>query len=143
LASNSLLEGLVFGARAGAAMRGESRSGKAHQARAAGTGSDAGVEDHIREIQETMSRWVGIIRDAQGLRRALEHLERLCRKVADPATRRGYEARNLQLLGTLVARSALAREESRGAHYRLDFPAHDDAKFLKHSVLRGETTMFV
>jgi len=86
---------------------------------------------------------VGIIRDAQGLRRALEHLERLCLKVADPATRRGYEARNLQLLGTLVARSALAREESRGAHYRLDFPAHDDARFLKHSVLRGEGTKFV
>jgi len=143
LASNSLLEGLVFGARAGAAMRAELRAGKAHQTRTAGSGADAGVEDHTREIQETMSRWVGIIRDAQGLRRALEHLERLCLKVADPATRRGYEARNLQLLGTLVARSALAREESRGAHYRLDFPAHDDARFLKHSVLRGEGTKFV
>jgi L-aspartate oxidase len=119
------------------------RPGKAHQSRAAASGADADVEDHIREIQETMSRWVGIVRDALGLRRALEHLDRMCRKVADPATRRGYEARNLQLLGTLVARAALAREESRGAHYRLDFPSHDDAKFLKHSLLRGETTAFV
>ncbi len=142
LASNSLLEGLVFGARAGAAMRAELRAAMAHQSRPVASGADAFVEDHIREIQETMSRWVGIVRDAQGLRRALEHLDRIWRKVADPATRRGYEARNLQLLGTLVARSALAREESRGAHYRLDFPAHDDARFLKHSVLRGDALRF-
>jgi succinate dehydrogenase/fumarate reductase flavoprotein subunit len=42
-----------------------------------------------------------------------------------------------------VARSALAREESRGAHYRTDFPAHDDAKFLRHSRLQVEAIRFV
>jgi succinate dehydrogenase/fumarate reductase flavoprotein subunit len=43
----------------------------------------------------------------------------------------------------LVARSALAREESRGAHYRIDYPGHDDKKFLKHSVVKGESVRFV
>ena len=54
--------------------------------------------------------------------------------MAHPQTRRGHEAQNLHALGLLVARSALAREESRGAHYRTDFPIHNDAKFLKHSI---------
>jgi len=42
----------------------------------------------------------------------------------------------------LIARSALARLESRGAHYRLDYPSHDDARFKKHSVVRGDAIRF-
>jgi succinate dehydrogenase/fumarate reductase flavoprotein subunit len=42
-----------------------------------------------------------------------------------------------------VARSALAREESRGAHYRMDYSDHDDKKFLKHSVVRGDSVRFL
>jgi L-aspartate oxidase len=63
-------------------------------------------------------------------------------RVAHPQTRRAFEARNIHLVGTLVARAALAREESRGAHYRLDFPAHNDAKFLKHSIIKGDSIRF-
>jgi L-aspartate oxidase len=63
-------------------------------------------------------------------------------QVSHPQSRREFEARNLQIAGLLVARSALAREESRGAHYRTDFPDHNDTKFRKHSVVRGEKIGF-
>ena len=55
-------------------------------------------------------------------------LTQLAPRVAHPHTRRAWEAQNLQSVGLLVARSALARQESRGAHYRTDYPTHNDAK---------------
>ena len=72
-----------------------------------------------------------------------ECLRGLRREWRHPRTRRTHEAANLHLAGLLVARSALAREESRGAHYRIDCPGHDDKKFLKHSVVKGESVRFV
>ena len=145
LASNSLLEGLVFGARAGKTMREEPRGrGKASKpVRAISNGPvDPVADDTVREIQDLMWQDAGIVRTAAGLKRAIEHLEKLHPRVAHPKTRREHEARNLLLTGLLVTRSALAREESRGAHYRTDFPSHDDAKFLKHSVVNGAAIRF-
>ena len=52
------------------------------------------------------------------------------------------EAANILQAGLLIARSALAREESRGAHYRLDHPLKNDAKYLKHSVVTGDKIRF-
>jgi len=86
---------------------------------------------------------VGIVRARDRMKRAIEHLNQISPRVAHPQTRRAYEAQNLHLAGLLVASSALAREESRGAHYRTDFPAHNDAKFLKHSVVKGDSIRFV
>jgi succinate dehydrogenase/fumarate reductase flavoprotein subunit len=63
--------------------------------------------------------------------------------VAHPRTRRQHEAANLHLAGLTVTGSALAREESRGSHYRVDYPAHDDKEFLKHSVIKGESLKFI
>jgi L-aspartate oxidase len=146
LASNSLLEGLVFGARAGQAMRAE--QGKAHatirpsQPLASNGPMEMPIEQTVLEIQDLMWRDVGIVRTGAALKRALDQLTQICSRVSHPQTRRGFEARNLQLVGTLVARAALAREESRGAHYRLDFPAHNDVRFLKHSVIKGDSIKF-
>ena len=148
LASNSLLEGLVFGARAGQAMREElkhanAKPQKPKQAASSNGPVDAGLEELIGQIQEMMWTDVGIVRSRTGLRRAIHDLEKLSSRLAHPRTRRAYEARNIHVASLLVTRSALAREESRGAHYRIDYPTHNDAKFLKHSVIRGDSIRFV
>jgi L-aspartate oxidase len=147
LASNSLLEGLVFGARAGKKMRDDLRKGPAKKTpapRAAYSNGpvDAGPEEAVREIQELMWQEVGLVRTGAGLRKAIEHLQEITPRVGNPHTRRAWEARNLHTAGLLVARSALAREESRGAHYRTDFPTHNDGRFLKHSIVQGESIRF-
>jgi L-aspartate oxidase len=148
LASNSLLEGLVYGARTGKAMRGEledARKPAGGQKKAASQNGpvDAGIEELIGQIQDIMWKNAGIVRTRSGLQEAIQALEGLAPRVAHPRTRRSHEAANLHLAGLLVARSALAREESRGSHYRIDNPGHDDEKFLKHSVVKGEGLRFV
>jgi L-aspartate oxidase len=146
--SNSLLEGLVYGARAGKAMREELKqlrnSANAPKKAASQNGPvDAGIEELIGQIQDIMWKHAGIVRTRIGMQEALKKLEVLGPRVAHPRTRRAWEAANLHLAGSLVVRAALAREESRGAHYRTDYPARDDKKFLKHSVTRGEIQKFV
>jgi L-aspartate oxidase len=147
LASNSLLEGLVFGARAGIAMREELKplSRRSTQPKAAYSNGpvDAGTEELIAQIQATLENEVGIVRTRMSMQQAVKTLEEMTPKLAHPKTRRAYEASNLLLAGLLVARSALAREESRGAHYRMEYPDHDDKKFLKHSVVRGDKLVFL
>ncbi len=150
LASNSLLEGLVYGARAGIAMR---ESHTAANQRAAGHAPEAvpagnpakstpGPEEVIHAIRDLTWKNVGIVRSGSGLRSALAQLEQWRDCLPCSKSRRACEARNLHETALLIARSALAREESRGAHYRLDFPAHNDAKFKKHSVIQGESIRF-
>jgi L-aspartate oxidase len=146
LASNSLLEGLVYGARAGQAMRAELASA-AQKTREVKDGckpvaGSSNVEPLIARIQELMWRDVGIVRIGSGLRSGIAELEQLRPQLATAPTRRCCEARNLLQAGLLVAKSALAREESRGAHYRMDYPAHNDPKFAKHSVV-GDSIRFV
>ncbi len=147
LPSNALLEGLVFGARAGKAMREELKTltklSEPPKAAYSNGPVDAGVEEVIAQIQDLMWNEVGIVRMRPGLQKAVTTLQNMAPKFAQPRTRREHEAANIHLTALLVARSALAREESRGAHYRIDYPDHDDKKFLKHSVVRGEQVVFV
>ena len=147
LASNSLLEGLVFGARAGKVMRDElktvSRSSAQPKAAYSNGPVDTGLEEMIGQIQALSENEIGIVRTRMGMQKAVKVLEEMAPKLAHPKTRRAYEASNLHLAGLMVARSALAREESRGAHYRMEYPDHDDKKFLKHSVIRGDKVVFV
>jgi len=132
LASNSLLEGLVFGGRAGRAMSAEPASAPA----AAGASRPAGpvfeIPLHDSDIGTAMWKDVGVFRSRDGLERALAVLEPGWRAVErgladggsfDVAT---WRLASLATVGRLIARAALAREESRGAHWRADFPARDD-----------------
>jgi L-aspartate oxidase len=148
LASNSLLEGLVYGARAGKAMREElahprKQSNSPKKAASQNGPVDAGVEDVIGQIQDLMWKDAGIVRTRMGMAAAIKALEALSPRLANPHTRRAWEAANLHRAAWLVIRAALGREESRGAHYRTDYPLHDDKKFLKHSVFKGDTLRFV
>ncbi len=147
LPSNALLEGLVYGARTGKAMREElqhARKAASGQKKAASQNGpvDAGIEELIGQIQDVMWKDAGIVRMRSGMQEAIKILEGLAPRVTHPRTRRTQEAANLHATGLLVARSALAREESRGAHYRIDNPGHDDKKFLKHSVVKGKAIRF-
>jgi len=148
LPSNSLLEALVYGARAGNAMREQAKpvSSSKHEPKAAALSNgpvDAGIEEMIAQIQALMENDVGIVRTRAGMQKAVKGLEDMAPRFAHPKTRRAHEAANLHLVGLLLARSAQAREESRGAHYRMEYPDHDDKKFLKHSVVRGDKVVFL
>ena len=92
-----------------------------------------------------MWRHVGIMRNGKDLAAAIALLEKLAASRSPlPAefphsphpTRHDYELSNLHTLASLMARSALAREESRGSHYRSDFPYREDDLFQKHSVIQ-------
>jgi L-aspartate oxidase len=146
LASNSLLEGLVFGARAGNTMREEMKAGsRAITGAEPVEGSPAipDVEQCIRSIQELMWSKVGIVRSRQGLTEAIQKLQEIVQELPAPTSRRNCEARNIHTAGQLIARSALARLESRGAHYRTDYPEHEDTRFKKHSIVGEKGVRFV
>ena len=147
LASNSLLEGLVFGARAAEAMRRESGDPVKAEVRASLPTSDVSlppVEEAIRRLQQQMWEHAGLLRDAE-LLRSIDLAEATRYANAIPSsqwTRREYEARSLARVARAIVLCALAREESRGAHYRNDFPQRDDARFGTHSHLTRASVRF-
>lgn len=118
LASNSLLEGLVFARRIAERLRTDPppRRRPATDDRAPGL-VDAAV---VPALQATMSRYAGGLRDATGLVACLTELSRLAEVDSDQAALGAWEATNLLTVATAVASSALLREESRGAHWRDD-----------------------
>jgi len=129
LASNSLLEAVVFGARAGRAMR--EWAGAAH------LGSARAPEARFPSITAEQLRrlaWehCGIIRSGERLRRACEILEAVALRSCPEPDRELFEIRNMHTVIWLIARCALARQESRGAHYRTDYP-EKRPEFQKHS----------
>jgi len=149
LASNSLLEGLVYGARAAQDMREQLRAeskrtaGASPQvAGASGNGQAGDVEKFIQKVQSLMWEHVGVVRDGKALQQVVLELRVLQERAPSLGDRRSNEAVNILQAGLLIARSALAREESRGAHYRLDHPLKNDVKYRKHSVVTGDNIRF-
>ena len=148
LASNSLLEGLVFGARAANAMRDSARTQSCESTQplpptSGQSKTETNVEDFIHKIQEMMWSKVGIVRNRQGLQEAVSQLDSESTALPPKTSRRNCEALNIHTAASLIARSALARLESRGAHYRVDYPEHDDVKFKKHSVATRSAVRFI
>lgn len=132
LASNSLLEGLVFGARA-------ARSMLDWAGAPALNGQAPAMEVFPRQTAEQVRRiaWLslGILRRGDELRQALALLEGDAPPAPADPRRALYERRSVHTVATLIARCALAREESRGGHFRADFPEKRE-EFRKHSVIR-------
>src|SRR5947209_6594513 len=134
LASNSLLEGLVFGARAGRAMLASEWSESVPQEsrrKYASLQTNASRE----QLQSVMWNEAAVIRSRASLEAARDALASLSAKTSAPTDRESFEFRNLLDVSQLLVASALAREESRGAHFRSDFPEHDDVHFQKHSIV--------
>jgi L-aspartate oxidase len=145
LASNSLLEGLVFGARAAATIIKEAKQAQ-HSSTAEPvehSGSKHDVETFIQSVQQLMWNKVGIVRSRQSLTEAIQQLQASAQQLPPQTSRRNCEARNIHTAALLIARSALARLESRGAHYRTDYPEHDDARFKKHSIVGEKGFRFI
>src|SRR5271170_5540119 len=142
LASNSLLEGLVFGALTAETMVAEVQakeegSTAVPEVAAAVATPEAATERWIAELRALMWKHAGLLRDAAGLREAQRALDALAVTMPRGLFRRALEARNLHAVAGLIVASALGREESRGAHYRNDFPLH--SAVAEHSVmLRGK-----
>ncbi len=130
LASNSLLEGLVFSRRIATVLPQELRSWSppVDDTRTAGL-----VAGRVRrELQEVMTSHVGVLRHAEGLAEAAELLTGLASTEADLIDQESWETTNLLTLSAAMTHAAALREETRGSHWREDFPERDDAGFAGH-----------
>jgi L-aspartate oxidase len=157
LASNSLLEGLVFGARAAVAMQEPPAVGRmktdrrvaprassleprasSPESRAPSLHADGTLLD-VPAVRDLMWRAAGLFRTRDGLQDAVTRLERAyaaarIRLRADPLDSDSWRYFNLVTVARLIARAALRREESRGGHFRADFPERNDREWRFHAV---------
>lgn len=133
LASNSLLEGVVFGARAGIAMR-ETGAAASIQVGHEPASFPLASEQQVRAIA---SAYCGILRDSAGLSQAIAQLKATESVVLDEPSLEQYEVRSLHTVALLIARCGLWREESRGGHFRTDFP-RKEAAFEQASLIRRD-----
>lgn len=148
LASNSLLEGLVYGAAAGeAAARTAAEKpremkaypikqidNREHDGPSGSIEATFDVNDVRVSIKALMGRLVAVERSEEGLREAVDTLSSFAsyvmRQQLDSVA--GWELQNMLVTAELIAKSALARRESRGVHFRSDFPAPDDENWRRH-----------
>ncbi|NLY17460.1 MAG: FAD-binding protein, partial [Clostridiaceae bacterium] len=145
LASNSLLEGLVFGKRIALeanrrVLNKQGRKAKAlpvikHECLFTEPMKDAGALK--LSLRKLMTENVGIIRNEEKLREALQHIAEIKDWIQGKAYTdiEHWELVNMLTLSELVVKSALMRKESRGAHYRTDYPQTDDINWKKNTVI--------
>jgi L-aspartate oxidase len=129
LASNSLLEGLVFSRRIAQVLPDELRpyADPVPDQRRAGV-----VDAEVRTaMQATMTERVGVLRNADGLGLAAKALEDLAASPGVEGTS-AWETSNLVSISAALTAAATLREETRGSHWREDFPERDDADFAGH-----------
>ncbi len=144
LASNSLLEGLVYGVLAGEAASRSAAEGPhkmiatriQHAAEPREEAFD--VADVRVSLKSLMGRRVGVQRDAAGLREAAESIRSFASYVMSRPfhTVEGWELQNLLALAGCIVSSALVRAESRGVHLRQDFPRPDDGQWRRHLTMQ-------
>jgi len=142
LASNSLLEGLVFGARAAATMQLELRPAQLppdEEPFFAPSATGDPVEPvETSAVRDLMWRNVGLVRTGDSLQEAVERLGRWRAMMSPHRSTVGHpdverwRLGRLITVGLLIAHAALRREESRGGHFRADFPARDDSRWQRH-----------
>lgn len=149
LASNSLLEALVFGTRAGrAATEAAYQTDDAFRALPLENSpvdqprKSLDLADIRNSLTSLMWRDVGVRRCADRMGHAVEMIDRWCRYVlvrqfAEPY---GWELQNLLTVARLIVRSALERQESRGVHFRTDFPELDNQRWNRHLTVRAGGT---
>ena len=142
LASNSLSEAIVFGRRIAERidrlppLTGDLRAVSAEGRRTPPAGK---IVERRLKLQKTMVRYAGLRRDRTGLQKALDELNRQMPVLRHELRKREeLEFANLLTCALLTVKSALFREESRGAHYRTDFPEKDDRRWLKHTTIHRE-----
>ena len=153
LASNSLLEGLVYGASAARAMiaqlQGTASAERAAAAKPAVAALSspaqhpgpvpAQVDKLLCEVRSIMWDKVGVIRRGKELQEAVKRLLAISLPPTGAPSRQYYEAQNILEVARLIARSALAREESCGAHYRTDFPLKNETVPPQHSFVSEQS----
>jgi L-aspartate oxidase len=130
LASNSLLEGLVFSRRIAEVLPGELRPWSEPVLDARETGLVAASARRV--LQEGMTSKAGVLRSSDGLRETIDTLDTMASETVDSVEQEAWETTNLHTVSTLLASAALLREETRGSHWREDFPGRDDAEWSGH-----------
>jgi len=151
LASNSLLEGLVFGARAAQSMLDDGlvlhpSPAPENDSAPLTSAEQEHLEKIIASLQAAMWAYAGLLREDSTLRLGLAAQKACADSLSQLAAqgkgnRRLTEALAMSRVAHAILLSALARTESRGAHFRNDFPHRDDQNFLKHSVFTGSESV--
>ncbi len=130
LASNSLLEGLVFSRRIADVLPTELRPRSRPSPDPCTPELVSGSAR--RELQEAMTSWVGVLRSAAGLAEVAILLDKLAGNTTELVDQESWETTNLLTVSTALAAAAALREETRGSHWREDFPDRDDTRWAGH-----------